>query len=133
MISAHRNQHGDGSAAHAVAAASDHLYHTLARWLGPDGCHALFTRALAQTRADYPALEQIYLRARSDPYLDGVSGAIAAHGDASTAEALESMLTTVVELLGRLIGKEMTAKLIDHEATASDRSDETSGTEREES
>jgi hypothetical protein len=133
MISAHRNGRGDDSAARAAAAASDHLYHTLARWLGPDGCHALFTRALAQTRSDYPALEQVYLRARSDPYLDGVDGAIAAHGDAATADALESVLTNVVELLGRLIGKEMTAKLISHESTASDRPDESTSTEREES
>lgn len=133
MISAHRIVREDDSAARAGAAACDHLYHTLARWLGPDGCHGLFTRALTETRADHPALEQIFLRARSEPYLDGVAGSIAAHGDASTADALESVLTRVVELLGRLIGDEMAARLIDQESTAFDRRDAPSSTRREES
>lgn len=133
MISAHRIVREDDSAARAGAAACDHLYHTLARRLGPDGCHALFTRALTQTRAEHPALEQIYLRVRSEPYLDGMAGAIAAHGDASTADALESVLTRVVELLGRLVGDEMTARLIDQESAAVDRPDAASSTKREES
>ena len=132
MISAHRTVREDDSAARAGAAACSHLYHTLARWLGPDGCHALFTRALTQARADHPALEQVYLRARSEPYLDGVAESIAAHGDASTADALESALTRVVELLGRLIGDEMTARLIDQESTASHRRDAHPGTRLEE-
>jgi hypothetical protein len=96
-----------------VAAACDHLYHELSRWVGPDGCHALFTRALAQARTTYAALGQIQLRARSQPYVDGVAATIIAHSDTATAEALEAMLINLVELLGRLIGDDMATKLIE--------------------
>jgi hypothetical protein len=101
------------TAARAAAAACDSLYRELSQWVGPDGCHALFTRALAETRPQYPALEKIRLRARSEPYIEGLADSTMALGDAETAEALESMLERLVELLGRLIGEDMAGKLID--------------------
>jgi hypothetical protein len=104
---------GDDISARAAAASCDHLYQELSRWVGPDGCHALFTRALAQARDEYPALAQIHLQPRSEPYIDGVAEAIMAHGDSTTADALESMLARLVELLGRLIGDDMAMKLIE--------------------
>jgi len=116
----------DDSAARAAAAACDHLYRELSRWVGPDGCHALFTRALAQARTEYPALAQIQLRARSEPYIDGVAETIMANGDPATAEALESMLVRLVELLGRLIGDDMATKLIERSLAASESGDPTS-------
>ena len=112
---------GDESGARAAAAACDHLYWELSRWVGRDGCHALFTRALAQARTDYPVLEEIQLRPQSESYIDGVAETIMAHGDAATAEALESMLTRLVELLGRLIGDDMAMKLIERSLAASER------------
>lgn len=105
--------------AHAAASASDHLYHELSHWVGADGCHALFTRALAQARGEHAALGHIQLRARSKPYVDGVAAAITASGDAATAEAVESMLVRLVELLGRLIGDDMATKLIERSLRAS--------------
>ena len=125
-------QTGADSAARAAAAACDHLYRELSRWVGPDGCHALFTRALAQARTEYPALGQIQLRARSEPYIDGVAETIMAHGDPATAEALESMLVRLVELLGRLIGDDMGMKLIERSLTASEQGDARSDGRREE-
>jgi hypothetical protein len=106
--------------ARAAAAACDHLYRELSQWVGPDGCHALFTRALVQARTEYPALEKIQLRARSEPYVDGVAETIMAHGEAATAEALESMLVRLIELLGRLIGDDMAMKLIERSLAASE-------------
>jgi len=125
-------QAGSGSAARAAAAACDHLYRELSRWVGSDGCHALFTRALAQARTEYPALGQIQLRARSEPYIDGVAETIMAHGDAATTEALESMLARLVELLGRLIGDDMGMKLIERSLAASEGGGATSDGRREE-
>lgn len=119
------------SAGRAAAAACDHLYHELSRWVGPDGCHALFTRALAQARTDYPVLGQIELRPRSEPYIDGVAATIMAHGDATTAEALESMLARLVELLGRLIGDDMATKLIERSLAASEGADPASNRREE--
>jgi hypothetical protein len=119
LINSRRSERtGADSAARAAASACDQLYRELSRWVGPDGCHALFTRALAQARTEYPALEQIQLHARSEPYIDGVAATIVAHGDAATAEALESMLAHLVELLGRLIGDDMAMKLIERSLVA---------------
>jgi hypothetical protein len=122
----------DETAARAAAIASDRLYRELSRWVGPDGCHALFTRALAQARTEYPALEQIQLRARSAPYIDGVAESIMASGDDATGEALESMLVRLVELLGRLIGDDMATKLIERSLNTSGRGDSAPGGTREE-
>ena len=133
LLSSRRSERAEGqTGARAAAAACDDLYRELSRWVGTDGCHALFTRALAQARIEYPALGQIQLRARSEPYIDGVAEAIMAHGDLATAEALESMLVRLVELLGRLIGDDMAVKLIERSLAASERGDATSDGRREE-
>lgn len=133
LISGYRSEPGEGdTSARSAAAACDQLYRELSRWVGPDGCHALFTRALAQARTDDPALGQIRLHARSEPYIDGVAEAIMAHGDPATAEALESMLAHLVELLGRLIGDDMAMKLIERSLAASERGSGTSDGRREE-
>jgi hypothetical protein len=133
MIDNHRSEReGGDTAARAAAAACDNLYRELSRWVGPDGCHALFTRALAETRTEYPALAQIQLRARSEPYIDGVAETIMAHGDPATAEALESMLVRLVELLGRLIGDDMAMKLIEQSQASSEHGDGPSDNRRQE-
>jgi hypothetical protein len=115
LINSRRSERtgSDNTAARAAAGACDHLYRELSRWVGQDGCHALFTRALAQARTESPALGLIQLHVRSEPYIDGVAATIVAHGDAATAEALESMLAHLIELLGRLIGDDMAIKLIE--------------------
>ena len=118
LINARRPGRPGDTPARAAAAACDHLYWDLSRWVGRDGCHALFTRALAQARTDYPVLEEIRLRAQSEPYVEGVAEIIMAHGDAATSEALESMLIRLVELLGRLIGDDMAMKLIERSLAA---------------
>ena len=133
LINSRRSDRADGhTAARAAAAACDKLYRELSRWVGSDGCHALFTRALAQARTEYPVLAQIQLHARSEPYIDGVAETIMAHGDPATAEALESMLVRLVELLGRLIGDDMAMKLIERSLAASERGDGPSDDRREE-
>lgn len=122
---------GDGAAARAAAASSDHLYRELSRWVGPDGCHALFTRALAEARGEHPALAQIHLQPKSDQYVEGVADSIMGQGDRATADALESMLARLVELLGRLIGDDMAMKLIG-QSLESERSGSPSVKRREE-
>lgn len=132
LINARRPERPGVTPARAAAAAGDHLYWELSRWVGRDGCHALFTRALAQARTDYPVLEEIRLRAESEPYVEGVAEIIMAHGDAATSEALESMLMRLVELLGRLIGDDMAMKLIERSVAARERVDGTSVGRQEE-
>ena len=118
--------------AHAVAAACNDLYRGLARWVGPDGCHAVFTRALAQARTGSASLVQIRLRPGADPYVEGVAESILSHGDSDVTDGLESMLVQVVELLERLIGADMATKLIERSIAAPGRGDATSNDRREE-
>ncbi|HVS61476.1 MAG TPA: hypothetical protein VHE82_12355 [Gemmatimonadaceae bacterium] len=133
LIDSRRSERAGGdTAARAAAAACDHLYRELSRWVGSDGSNALFTRALAQARTEYPALERIQLRPQSEPYIDGLAETIMAHGDAAATEALESMLAHLVELLGRLIGDDMAMKLIERSLAASERGDATTDGRREE-
>jgi hypothetical protein len=96
-----------------AAVALDQLYQDLARWVGFDGCHALFTRSLTQARDEHPFLDRIQLHARSSPYIMGVTETIAEHGSVKTSEALEAMLVILIELLGRLIGEDMATNLIE--------------------
>ena len=124
-------EESDGRAS-TVAVACNDLYRGLSRWVGRDGCHALFTRALAQARTDSAALEQIQLRPGTDPYVDGVAESILSHGDSTVAEALESMVVYLVELLERLVGGGMATKLIERSIAALGRGDATSNDRREE-
>ena len=133
LINSHRPKGAGGeSAARAAAAACDDLYRELSQWVGADGCRALFTRALTEARAELPVLAQIRLSAGHEAILDGVPETIMANGDAATAEALESMLVLLLELLGRLIGDDMAMKLIERCSSASERGDTNSDSRREE-
>jgi hypothetical protein len=118
--------------ARIAAAACDHLYRELSRWVGPDGCHALFTRALTEARRQFPAVGAIQLHARSDPYTEGVAEAIMAHGDPATADGLEALLIRLIEILGRLIGDDMSTILIERSLAATARGDRTPDSKREE-
>ena len=122
---------GADPAARAAASACEHLYRELSRWVGVDGCHALFTRALSHARIEHPALTPIQLNAGSELYIDGLAATIIACGDAGTADALESMLVRLLELLERLIGEDMAAKLIDRSLAASDSDDSARDDSRE--
>ena len=125
LIEAQRSERSEGDdRARATAAACDRLYRELSRWVGLDGCYALFSRALAQARTDYPALAQIEIRARSQPHIDLVAETIMARGDAATADGLEFMLERLIELLGRLIGEDMATKLIERSLAPAPRSND---------
>ena len=99
--------------ASAAALAGERLYQTLSRWIGSDGCHALFARARAQAQVNHRSLDALYLRARADPYIEGLSESVKEYGDSATADAIEEMLVGTIELLGRLIGVDMATSLIE--------------------
>jgi len=121
---------GANSAARAAAGACDHTYRELSRWVGHDGCHALFTRARAQARGNHPLLEQIQLRPRGDPYLEQMTETIDAHGNAPTREALEAVLGNLFHLLGRLVGDDMAKNLIQRSLTSFNSADASVPTKR---
>jgi hypothetical protein len=106
-----------------AARAGEELYQALSRWIGSDGCHALFGRACAQAQLDHPALSAVHLRARATPYFEGVAESVGQYGETATADAIESMLAAMIELLGRLIGVDMATSLIERSLGESARDD----------
>jgi hypothetical protein len=53
------------------------------------------------------------VRSEPEPGLEGVPELIRTHGAAATAGALESLLLTLLGLLGRLIGDDMVMRLVE--------------------
>jgi hypothetical protein len=85
----------------------------LSRWLGPYGYHTLLARALADALHAHPALAAVRVRAPSDPTLEGLADAARTHGSDAVADAAAGLLAGVVDLLGRLIGEDMAAGLLE--------------------
>ena len=83
----------------------------LSRIVGEAGIRALFDRSWTASRSEFPWL----------PSADGVSfegrlsqlaGALAGQPPAAGLEATASLVATLVELLGRLIGADLTLRLL---------------------
>ncbi len=113
-----------GGAALSARDACERVFCELARWVGATGTHALFARAIAQARPEHPVLAEIGLRDESDPKLQGVAEAIQAHGAAAVASALEALLVTLFELLGRLVGGDMVMRMLERRPPPRTRDDE---------
>ena len=97
----------------AAHAALERAYRALGRWVGPAGAEALFARALAETRGEHPAIAEVELRLQPDRGLQGIAASVSAHGTDAVAAGLEALLTSVLRLLGRLIGDDMATRLLD--------------------
>jgi hypothetical protein len=86
---------------------------TLSRWFGPYGYHALLTRALADALRSHPALGAVRVKSPTDPAIVGLADASAAHGIDATMEGVTTLLATMVDLLGRLIGEDLAMNLME--------------------
>src|SRR5687768_2687160 len=95
----------------------DNLRHTM----GADGCTALLARALARTINAHPCLALVQRRDGREIYLDGVAAALETYGYEATDSAITALLTTLVEILGRLIGEDMAMRIIDLGASRAER------------
>ncbi len=111
------NQHVDRASAAALAA--EEMYAALSRWVGADGCHALFARARRDVEDSHPPLARLSLHPPGSPYIVGLADSIEAHGSAATAEAIKEFLAGIIDLLGRLIGLDMATNLIERSLLAS--------------
>jgi hypothetical protein len=87
--------------------------------LGEDGCNALLLSALARTEPEHPALTVIRRFDGDSFHLDGVVASVEAHGVAAVTAAIEALLASVVEILGRLIGEDMAIRLIEQDGPRS--------------
>ncbi len=116
------------SRAAAAALAADELYQALSRWIGSEGCYALMARARAEAQADHPELEALQLRDRAGPNLYDLSVSFAEHGESATSDAIQAMLGGMIDQLGRLIGADLAANLI--ERSLAESASELPGTEK---
>ena len=103
----------DSTASFAAALAAGDLAASLSRWIGIDGCHAVFSRAKSEAESSHAALRVLSLRVRAPQYVEGVGVSVEQYGDTETADGIESMLVGVSELLGRLVGSDMAKTLIE--------------------
>ncbi len=71
------------------------------------------TRALTEAHAEHPALRSLQATLPPDPKLEGLQASVRTHGVEAVAAGLTSALVEQFELLGRLIGEDMSARLID--------------------
>lgn len=99
--------------ASAAYAAWQRAHAALGRWLGATGTHALVTRALSEAHAQHPSLRSLRVTPPPDPILEGLQASTRTHGVEAVAAGLTSALVGLFELLGRLIGEDMTARLVD--------------------
>jgi hypothetical protein len=91
--------------------------------MGDDGCSALFGRAFARTELNHPAVREVRGSTDFDIPLTGITMAIEAHGGAATALAIDALLKALHDILARLIGEDMAARLLDHDAQRPDADD----------
>jgi hypothetical protein len=82
----------------------------LARWVGAEGVHALTGRALELAQAAHPPLG-----AFSDAAVNRqvVEAAARAHGAGEVATSLITVIATLIDLLGRVVGEEMAVKMVE--------------------
>ena len=108
--------------AEAARLACERLYQQLLPWFGVAGSDALFRRALAEAHADQPALAKVRLRDKSEGLLTGVDDAVAASGPDAVADGLHAIHANLLELLSRMIGADLSARILAQSRAAQPRS-----------
>jgi hypothetical protein len=97
-----------------IAAAAEQgcarLRAVLTRWIGSDGYRALVDRALAQARAEHPAIASLQCQGGD---VQGVAAAVGAYSAAEVREGILALVALLVDLLSRLIGEEMATRLVE--------------------
>ncbi|MEO8635522.1 MAG: hypothetical protein ABI587_09640 [Gemmatimonadales bacterium] len=97
-----------------VAAASDRLLTQLrldlGRWIGADGYRGLVGRAREAALAEHRALAGVHCLGGEVPATKLV---IETHGVGDLAAGIVTLVTVLIELLGRIIGEDMAVRLVE--------------------
>jgi hypothetical protein len=89
-----------------------HVSTNLRRSVGDDGFTALLARALRVTEPKHPVLTSIRHVDEAGIHLDAVAANVDIHGVPVVTAALEALLTSLIDLLGSLIGADMVWSLL---------------------
>ena len=85
----------------------------ISRSLGTTGFQALASRAIASQAVHHSLLKEISLGNPHGLFLGGVAVMVQRHSEQAVARGLEAALEAMLELLGKLIGIDMVASLVD--------------------
>jgi hypothetical protein len=106
----------DTSTATAAVVAAERVFHrlgdNLVRWVGAEGSQALFARARAIARAQNQALRVVPPPARSALFLDALASSTDPQDTAAVLDGAVTILTSLIELLTRLVGEELATQLL---------------------
>lgn len=94
----------------------ERLNEQLLRWFGKDGVDALLVRALVRTQREHRVLVGVQRRSPASLRLTGIvtragQSAQAPSSD-EVAEAIIALVATILALIGRLVGDDMTRHLV---------------------
>ncbi len=99
----------------SLVAACSRVLANLQNTMGHDGCAALLERAIAQTLSAHPALKHVVRIGSQGIELGGAVESPDAREITAIQVAIEAVLASLVEILVRLIGEDMTIRLIGDE------------------
>lgn len=102
-----------GAAAQQVC---DELRGGLSRWIGPEGYRLLLDRALVLSVTDHPVLKSISCY---DGDLLAAVAAARSHGADQLAAGVVALVTTLTELLARIVGEDVAVQLVERAGTPS--------------
>ena len=115
---------GGDATPEAVAGAADRtcaqLRLGLRRWIGSDGYRALLDRSLANVRQAHPALEALSCLGADESEM---TTAVREHGADQVEAGVMALVAALIELLGRILGEDMAAQLVEKAATRPRRDD----------
>ena len=81
----------------------------LSPWIGTEGYGALLRRGLAEARPSHPLLTSLRCDGTD---AQEIAELIAVHGAAEVTAAIEGLLESVIDVLGRIIGPELATQLV---------------------
>jgi hypothetical protein len=88
----------------------------LARWFGPYGSLALVSRALSSVQRQHAALAGVTVTASvltRSPALSGIAECRRSHSEGDVTEGVIAILASLTDLIGRLIGEDLAANLLE--------------------
>ena len=112
---------GDAELVTAAERACLDAAEALTRWFGPYGSLALLTRAFGAAQSEHPALSEVSVVTSADsktPSLSGLAASARTHGAGATSEGVIVIITALADLLGRLIGDDLAASLLEQSVIA---------------
>ncbi len=102
----------------AILAACELACEELSLSLGAPGFNVLLRRALALNAGAHPALNDLRVNSNAQPVFGDVPALVEKHGPEAVAAGLAAALESIFTLLGRLIGDDLVARLVEPDTMA---------------